>query len=172
MAAESSTMAEPLPLYVQDQAPQNPFDALLTRIAAPISTTYPNALKILVAESQAPAYNGPEKFKSREPIDHYPLVKTGSIPDELTHVKQQIVKELFNSIWREDFEAVVLLIQHNLVTANTTSESGQTPLLEAISTKNIAMVREFLRLGADCNKFGVTIVVSNHFLGYRRPIYS
>lgn len=162
-------MAEPLPLYVQDQLPQDPFDALLTRIAAPISSTYPNAHKILVAECQAPAYSGPEKSKSREPIDHYPLLNEG-ISDESTRVKQQIVKKLFNSIWREDTEAVALLIQHNLVTANTTSESGQTPLLEAVSTKSIHMVKEVLRLGADCNKFGV--VVTNYFFGYHRPIYS
>lgn len=154
-------MADPLPLYVQDQVPQDPFDALLIRISAPISTAYPNAHEILVAESQAPAYSGPEKSKSREPIDKYPL---GSI------LKQQIVKELFSSIWREDTQAVALLIQHNLVTPNTTGQRGQTPLLEAILTKSIPMVKEVLRLGADCNKFGV--VVSNHFLGYRRPIYS
>lgn len=160
-------MTEPLPLYVQDQAPQSPFDVLLTRIAAPISTTHFNAHKILVAECQAPPYNGPDKSKSRGPIDHYPF---DSKPDELTRVKQQIVKELFNSIGREDTEAVALLIQHNLVTANTTGDSGQTPLLEAVLTKNIDMVKEVLKLGADCNKFGV--VVSNYFLRYRRPIYS
>lgn len=159
MAAESSTITEctELPLYVQDEVPQNPFDALLTRIAAPISTTYPNAYNILVAS------NGLEKSKSREPIDHYPFVKGDSIPDESTRVNQQIVMELFDSIRREDAESVALLIQHNLVTANTTSQRGQTPLLEAISTKNIDMVKEVLRLGADFNKFGV--VVSNHVLG-------
>ena len=168
MAAESTTIAEPLPLYVQDQVPQDPFDALLIRIAAPISSIHPNALKILVAEYQAPAYSELEKSKSREPIDDYPLVDGRSTPDESTRLKQQIVKELFNSISREDTEAVALLIQHNLVTANTTSERGQTPLLEAISMGSIRMVKEVLRLGADCNKFGE--VVSNYFLGYRRTI--
>ena len=136
---------------------------LLTRITVPISTTHPDAHTILqsfVEGQKAPAYNGPEKSKSCEPIDHYPLVEAGSITDDLTCVKQQIVKELFNAIRRQDAEAIALLIQHNLVTANTTSESGQTPLLEAISTKNITIVKEVLDLGADCNKFGV--VVSDH----------
>ena len=165
-------MAEPLPLYVQDQVPQSSFDALLTRIAAPISTMHPDARTILesfVESQKAPAYDGPEKSKSREPIDHYPLVEAGSIPDELTRVKQQIVRELFNAITREDAEAIALLIQLNLVTANTTGVNGQTPLLAAISTKNIAIVKGLLDLGADCNNFGV---VSDHLLGYRRPIYS
>jgi ankyrin repeat protein len=98
------------------------------------------------------------------------LLKGALSPDELTLVKQQIVNELFNAISREDAQDIALLITHNLVTANTTSKTGQTPLLAAVSTKNIAIVREVLDLGADCNKFGV--VVSDHLLGYRRPIYS
>ena len=153
-------MAEPLPLYVQDQVPQSLFDALLTRIAAPISTTHPDARTILesfIESQKAPAYNGSGESKSREPINHYPLVEAGSIADELTCVKQQIVKELFLAIRREDAEAIAFLIQHNLVTANTTSETGQTPLLEAVSTKNIAIVKEVLDFGADCNKFGVVV---------------
>jgi hypothetical protein len=156
---QSSTMDEPLPLYVQDRVPQSSFDALLTRIVAPISTAHPDVRTILesfVESQKAPAYNGPEKSTTREPINHYPLV-TGFNTDELTRLKQQIVQELFNSIWREDVEAIALLIQHNLVTANTTSESGQTPLLAAVSTKNIAIVKAVLDLGANCNEFGVVV---------------
>ena len=164
-------MAEPLPLYVQD--PQSSLDVLLTRIAAPISTTRPDARIILesfVEIQKAPAYDGPETSKSPDPIDHYPHVEKGHIPDDLMLVKQQIVNELFNAIRREDTEAIALLIQLNLVTANTTSQTGQTPLLEAISTKKRAIVKGFLDLGADWNKFGV--VVSEHLLRHRRPIYS
>jgi hypothetical protein len=162
LAAGSSAMVEPLPLYVQDQVPQSPFDMLLTRIAVPISTTHPDARTILesfVESQKAPAYNGPEKYKSHEPIDHYPVVAVGFITDGLMRVKQQIVKELFDAVSREDAEAIALLIQHNLVTANTTSETGQTPLLEAISKKNIAIVKELLDLGADCNGFGVVVSI-------------
>jgi len=150
--------SEPLPLYVQDQEPQTAFDLLLTRIAVPISTILPDAHTILesfVESQKAPAYNGPENLNSPEPIDHYPTV--GLIPDPLTLVKQQIVNEFFMAIRREDDQAIALLIQHNLVTANTTSVIGQTPLLEAILTKNIAIVKGFLDLGADCNKFGVLV---------------
>jgi len=169
-------MAEPLPHYVQDQVPQSPFDVLLTRIAAPISTTHPDARTILesfVESQKAPAYNAPEKSKSREPIDHYPIVGAGSTTTHgLTRVKQHIVKELFMAIWREDAETIGLLIQHNLVTANTTSETVQTPLLEAVSTNNIAIVKQLLDLGADCNKFGSRVCKPIICSGYRRtPIY-
>jgi ankyrin repeat protein len=63
--------------------------------------------------------------------------------------------ELFYAITRQDSEAIALLIQNNLVTANTTSGAGRTPLLEAISTKNIPTVKELLDFGADPNAFGV-----------------
>ena len=144
---------------------------LLTRIAVP--TIHPDAYTILesfVESQKAPAYDGPDKSNSREPIDHYPVVESGVIADGLTLVKQQIVKELFNAIKREDHQAIALLIQHNLVTANTTSHIGQTPLLEAVLTKNIAIVKGFLDLGADCNKFGV--VVSHHLLDSIANAYS
>ena len=165
LAAVSSTMVEPLPLYVQDQVPQSPFDMLLTRIAVPLS--HPDARTILesfVESRKAPAYDGPEKHQSHEPIDRYP---NAFIPDQLTRVKQQIVKELFNAISRGDAEAIALLIQHNLITANTISETGQTPLLEAVSNKNIAIVKELLDFGADYNKFGVVVrhlLAQTHFL--------
>lgn len=129
------------------EVPQDPFDALLTRTAAPLSTTH-----ILITECQAPAYSGPEESKSREPIEHYPLLNAG-IPDELTCqcVKQQIVEELSNSIRRED------------TSQPTPPVKVVKPLywLEAVSMNNIHMIKEVLRLQADCNKFGV--VVSNYF---------
>jgi hypothetical protein len=42
--------------------------------------------------------------------------------------------------------------QHNLVTANTTAEKGETPLLEAEATKGIAVVKA-LHFG---DRFGVS----------------
>lgn len=165
MDAESSTV-EPLPLYLKDHVPPgSPLDALLTRIAAPISAGCPNArtfLEFLVAKNKAPAYDGPEVSQPRsEPIERYPRddpeVRNSPEDQDSTRVKQQIVDELFNSIGREDAEAVALLIQHNLVTANTTSHRGETPLLKAISTRNIAIVKEILDLGADWHNFGTAV---------------
>lgn len=113
---------EPLPVYVQDQVPQSAFDALLTRIAGPISTIHPDARVILesfIESQEAPAYNGPGETEPPKPIGQYCALDAGpgSSTDALTRVKQEIVKELFNAITREDNEAIALLIQHNLVTA-------------------------------------------------------
>lgn len=144
---------EVIPSYDPNQLPQSPFDAVLTRIAN--STRDPDArvtLESFVESQKAPAYDESQKAEAPKPIEEYPM---GTEP--LTHVKQQIVVELFRAIEREDSETVALLIQNNLVTANTRREAGRTPLLEAISTKIIHLVKELLDFGADPNAFGVVV---------------
>jgi len=144
---------EPLPDYVQNQPPQSTFDAVVTRIA--IATREPDARAILesfIESQKAPAYEGSQKTEAPKPIGEYPK---GT--DPLTRVKQQIVRELFLAILREDSETIAVLIQNNLVTANTRSEGGRMPLLEAISTKIIHLVKELLDFGADPNAFGVVV---------------
>jgi hypothetical protein len=148
---------EPLPDYVQDQLPQSTFDAVVTRIAIATSRTTrePDARVILesfIESQKAPAYEGSQKAEAPKPIEEYP---EGTEP--LTRVKQQIVVELFLAITREDSETIAVLIQNNLVTANTRSETGRTPLLVAISTKIIHLVKELLDFGADPNAFGVMV---------------
>jgi ankyrin repeat protein len=155
-AVDSGTM-EPLPVYAEQDGPRSVFDIIFARMAAHVR--YPDdevILQSFIESQKAPAYNTPKKAEAPKPIDHYP---PGSKPhtDTLTRVKQEIVEELFSSVSREDSEAIALLIQNNLVTANTTSEAGRTPLLEAIATKNIAIVKELLDFGADVNAFGVVV---------------
>lgn len=156
---QSGTM-EPLPVYAEEEVPQSALERLLARIAAcSLDPSDRVILDSFVESQRSPAYNGPKKAEPPKPIDQYP---PGSGPhlDPLTRVKQQIVMELFSAIGRADHEDIALLINHNLVTANTTSEAGRRPLLEAINTKNISIVKELLDFGADVNAFGV--VVSRH----------
>jgi len=144
---------EPLPSYDQNQLPQSPFDAVLTRIA--ISTRDPDArvtLERFIESQKAPAYSGSQQAEAPKPIEEYPI---GT--ELLTRVKQQIVMELFCAIRREDSESISLLIQNNLVSANTRNEAGLTPLLEAISTKITHLVKELLDFGADPNAFAVVV---------------
>jgi hypothetical protein len=144
---------EPLPDYVQDQLPQSTFDAVVTRIVSFMSD--PNArvtLESFIESQKAPAYNESQEADAPKPIEEYPM---GA--ELLTRVKQEIVMELFRAIKREDSETIALLIQNNLVTANTRNETGGTPLLEAISTKIIHLVKELLDFAADPNAFGVIV---------------
>lgn len=50
----------------------------------------------------------------------------------------------FNAVTTKKDEAVALMIKHNLVTANTTDATGQTPLLAAVSVGNVRMVQELV----------------------------
>lgn len=153
MSEVDPSLIEPLPSYDQNQLPQSPFDAVLTRIA--ISMRDPDAratLEGFIESQKAPAYSGSQNAEAPKPIEEYPM---GT--ELLTRVKQQIVVELFRAIKREDSESISLLIQNNLVTANTRSEAGRTPLLEAISTKIVHLVKELLEFGADPNAFGVVV---------------
>ncbi|KAH0566266.1 hypothetical protein GP486_000341 [Trichoglossum hirsutum] len=139
VSAIQSGAMEPLPLYVERE---DPFRALLTRIAWSANVLQKNMDEFIQDEA-------------RKPIDRYP---TGLNPlcHPSTPIKQGIVRELYHAIQRKDGEAVALLINNNLVTANTTSEAGKTPLLEAVGTKSVLMVKELLDFGADPNAFGVT----------------
>ena len=153
MSEVDPSLIEPLPSYDQNQLPQSPFDAVLTRIA--ISMRDPDAratLEGFIESQKAPAYSGSQNAEAPKPIEEYPM---GT--ELLMRVKQQIVVELFRAIKREDSESISLLIQNNLVTANTRSEAGRTPLLEAISTKIVHLVKELLEFGADPNAFGVVV---------------
>ncbi|KIM48653.1 hypothetical protein M413DRAFT_437838 [Hebeloma cylindrosporum] len=144
---------EPLPGYVQDQLPQSTFDAVVTRIAtASRELDAREILESFIESQKAPAYEGSQKPEAPKPIEEYPR---GT--DPLTGVKQQIVAELFLAITREDSETIAVLIQNNLVTANTKDRTGRTPLLAAISTTFIHLVKELLDFGADPNAFGVVL---------------
>ena len=167
---------EPLPAYVEDQVPQNAFAALLTRISSEpilLLNPDPNAHSILenyVTRQRAPAYcSHSMHVDSRRPIEEYPAdpdAHTFAPDTTLICIKQQIVRELFAAIRREDDESVALLIENNLVTANTTNMYGVTPLLAAIVANVMRIVKQLLDLGADPNKFGVASgkVSSNFFL--------
>ena len=157
---------EYLPAFVEDQAPQNAFDALLTRIIfSPVILRLPDARMILesyVEGQRAPAYHLDDvtSAPSPRPIEEYPPDPDLSmlVPDPtLICIKQRIVEEFFIAIRKEDDESVGLLIQNNLVTANTTNQGGLTPLLAAIVANVMPIIKQLLVLGADPNAFGVIV---------------
>ncbi|KAH9477073.1 hypothetical protein JR316_0010989 [Psilocybe cubensis] len=158
---------ETLPRYAEGQLPQSAFDAMLIRIAGRLSSTVPEAHAVLasfVEGQRAPSYRPENDIEPPEAIERFP--QDQAIPNEvyssnkdfdspqLVSVKQAIVFEFFDAIFREDNETISLLIQHNIVTANTTSKSGKTPLLEAISANHLTVVKQLLEMGADPNAFG------------------
>lgn len=148
---------ESLPIYVEGQAPQDPFDALLTRISGPLLARHPGArvaLDSFVEKQRAPTYKTADILPgSPHQIDMYP--PDSRCQDEnVLLVQQAIVNELFNAITREDSDSIALLIQHNMLSPNVKNNDEFTPLLAAISTTKIGIVRQLLELGADPNQFG------------------
>ncbi|KAF2501594.1 ankyrin, partial [Lophium mytilinum] len=67
-----------------------------------------------------------------------------------------IVNSFFSAITSKKDEAVAMMIESNLVTANTTSIRGETPLLAAVRVGNVRMVQELLDFEADVDAFGTT----------------
>jgi hypothetical protein len=64
-----------------------------------------------------------------------------------------VIRNYFLAIERGQEDVIALLIENQLVTANT-KMSEMTPLLFAISKRNVRVVQQLLNLGADPNEFG------------------
>lgn len=158
---------EPPPACVENQLPLNAFDALSTRITSPATIArYPNARIVLesyVEGQRAQAHHLDNSTNIQPPIpnEEYPSddpYSSSLAPDPtLVHIKQRIVAEFFKSIGRGEDIFVALFVQNNLVTANTTNKYGLTPLLAAIASNVMPIVKQLLALGADPNTFGVIV---------------
>jgi hypothetical protein len=77
------------------------------------------------------------------------------VPYELTRIQQDVVRSFFAAISTKKDEVVAMMIENNLVTANTTDRFGQTPLLAAVAAGNVRMVQELVDFGAEVDGFGV-----------------
>ena len=64
-----------------------------------------------------------------------------------------MIKHFWSTIAAGQEDVIALLIENHLVTVNT-KMMGMTPLLMAISEKNVRVVQQLLGLGADPNEFG------------------
>lgn len=111
---------------------------------------------------QASFPNNPYKF----PITTYPAPlnrKRGVNNSENRQAVQleqaralivDIIDQYFGHITHKRDDAVETFISHGLVGPMTPSPHGETPLLRAVRTGNLAMVRRLIQLGADVNEFG------------------
>jgi hypothetical protein len=77
--------------------------------------------------------------------------------EEQKFEEAEIANLYFLAIEREQEDVIAMLIENHIVTANT-KKSQITPLLMAVSKKNIRLVQLLLDLGADPNEFGSTPV--------------
>jgi len=102
-----------------------------------------------------------------EEFPTFPLNSQKEVP-RIIRLRQKIVNTFFHAILAKNADLVTLLIQHHLVTANTTFSNGSTPLLTTISTHpaNITLPKLLISLGADISAFGITEVIPTTTLRY------
>ncbi|CAF9908046.1 MAG: hypothetical protein HETSPECPRED_007972 [Heterodermia speciosa] len=93
------------------------------------------------AENSLPITGPPEKNPGGQWSEHSLLVT-------------QALDTYFSAIQTKKDEVVALLIETGIVTANTTSRDGVTPLLAAVEAGNVRMVQELIDFDADVNTYG------------------
>jgi ankyrin repeat protein len=66
------------------------------------------------------------------------------------------LSSLFLAIDHGDVDIVAFLIENDIITPNT-KRLDETPLLRAVTRKNVALVQRLLDLGADKEAFGCAV---------------
>ena len=134
----SPDQIETLPLYSEEHDPNAPI-----RIAE---------LNEIMRENNRPREN--DIVALRRYIDGIGSTKlTG---EDRTFAEACMTNYFFEAIEDGQQDVVTLLLENHLVTANT-KFGGTTPLLMAVSKKNIEIAQQLLELGADPNEFSFVV---------------
>ncbi|KAF2815265.1 ankyrin [Mytilinidion resinicola] len=126
----------------------NPHILALNNGLPDYSTTDPHGIQSIIQSASTGALE--------LPITAYPTAMRHGHEADQSNICRDIVNSFFSAITSKKDEAVAMMIESNLVTANTTSIRGETPLLAAVRVENIRMVQELLDFDADVNAFGAT----------------
>ena len=100
-----------------------------------------------------------DKLKAGGAKDSLPITgppgknSEGSWPENRGLIDQAL-DTYFSAIRTKNDELVAFFIETGILTANTVSRNGSTPLLAAVDVGNVRMVRELIDLGADVNTYG------------------
>lgn len=95
-----------------------------------------------------------------------PVKKLGTVAEQnreqlqIDKKDRRIVTRFFLSIEAGHQDVIEFVINQGIVTPNTPSFTGGTPLLLAVKLKNIAVLRQLIDLGADVDMFGKIVSLS------------
>lgn len=128
---------ESLPIYTEEHDPN-----------APITI---QDLNNILADSHRPKENDVAVW--RKYIDGLSRKQTDQ---ESVFAERCMIKHYFSAIAAGQEDVIALLIENHLVKVNT-KMTGMTPLLKAVSEKNVRIVQQLLELGAEPNEFGSAV---------------
>ena len=164
---------DPYPLYSSN--PEDDFVPTYTETdRAPILdliSTHPQLSSLLglpLTTYPAPLYMTWNTPPHQEPN---PLANNPALTDEektaLYRLQTQLITTFFTAITTKNSALVSLLLSHGLVSPDTPSNSGQTPLLAAIEAGSGEMVCTLIGLGARVNGYGAAkVTTTNPKSGY------
>ncbi|PKS12969.1 hypothetical protein jhhlp_000310 [Lomentospora prolificans] len=80
----------------------------------------------------------------------------GFTPEELDRRDTQaiIFTRFFQAITTKNLDVVTLMVSNGLISPCAVNMNGETPLINAVQTGNMAVVRSLVALGADVSEFG------------------
>ena len=153
----TSRGCNPLPAYIKHEGGQSSISILLSFWSAdPVGRSmYPNLSSIVVVEERSRLTSeGILPIRFSPPRDH------SSQQERIATIGYQrfIVSSFYDAITRKLDDVTISFIDNGLVTANTTSRDGGTPLVAAVAAESVRIVQELIRLGADCNAFGNQVI--------------
>jgi ankyrin repeat protein len=174
ISAIAAGRIQPLPTYTEeDDSLSRPListvDPLDTRHIPPTYEKQQSEPKISSSSENGEPLNDQASSarNSGEHNDMFPIfdqdvrmsISVHEEEDEEAKEKRNVIKGYFEAIGKEQGDVIELFLSRNLVTANTTDEDGQTPLLAAVKTKNVKIVQQLLDAGAEPDAFGVVVSV-------------
>jgi hypothetical protein len=119
--------------------------------------TEPNALE-RIAQLAASICEDGEQL----PITAYPPIPAISSAKEEQRLQrqQQIITTFFAAIEKSNIDLIAAHLKAGLTTPETTNDTGLTPLLAAIQTEHLLVVKYLLDAGANINAYGTTTTIT------------
>jgi ankyrin repeat protein len=159
-------MEEPLPIYVESEGDENCITAL---------PSSPNESPD--GESLSPKVTKEGLGSKKQNVDAVfdTAGEEGNVyldqddPNNPAPSPESSARALFVAIENGQDDVIAILIERNLVTANTKNQDGKTPLLAAVATRNVRIVQELVDFGAEPDAFGVE--VRPNISGATRTVY-
>jgi hypothetical protein len=174
-----------LPSYVEHEEGQDELQAILAALSAatptPLKQVDPSIVKEIIQRRRGlagasndlkGASKGTSKGRESEERD-VPNSTSHRVRDGKTFAEAVIVKTFFRAISRGEAAVVKLFIENLLVTVDTRL-AGKTPLLAAVESKQIEMVKQLIQAGAEPDAYGVEVTPTAYFGKYskiRKLIY-